>query len=480
MFTSNNVTISNSKFLNGTSWLGGGIGVTFYSDSTQNISECKNVLGLYNTEISNNTGIAGSGLYFEFQMKNSHPQCPIASITVFNCTFDANSIKIPFDNHFNFYGNGVAVQMIAKYHKNMKVQKISDHYEVMIEKCSFNNSFLINKKEDDNYNYTRLALPTIMTIVIVNANKNIAIKDCKFVNNQFSGIGVFNSAITLSGDIKITNNTGINGGGLMLCDSSYIYLSRNTTITFIDNSAVQAGGGIYAEEKCFRSRPFCFYQLDFQVEQNCSEALKTVSIVMTNNIAGYAGDHIYGGSLDNCKMNDCPSEYMFNNLFKYTPKTLSAVTSSPKKICFCSKGKPNCSNTKMNLTEDQYPGDIVPIQVAILGQLENTVPGTLLIYSYRNPPMPTPHTIGKECKNISLTIRGHSLGHEDIKIQISSDISTSETQENVTYLSVSEPLHVIVPIKHCPLGFTLDDEKYICKCDERLMVDGVTLENIRS
>lgn len=336
--TSNNVTIVDSKFLNGTAWLGGGIGVTFFaSDAQLFFTECKNILGLYDTEISHNTGIVGSGLYFESETseQNSH-SCPYANMTVLNCTFDGNQIKTQLNIPT---GNGVAVHL---HYKSNMVKNIDHRHTIHFLASTFKNSKL-TIHENKNVFFRKVAMKalTLMTV-----NTDIFFTNCTIMNNKLSGIGGYNAKVIMNGDIMIKNNTGLNGGGVFFCESSYMILSNNTKLSIIHNHAIQSGGGIFIEGSCLSTKVFCFYQLDSNRKWKCSEVSKTVSVEMINNTAGYAGDHIYGGDLDNCMINDCHSSELFESLFFNQTEIRSdpsAVTSDPRKICFCNEGRPDCS-----------------------------------------------------------------------------------------------------------------------------------------
>jgi len=54
-------------------------------------------------------------------------------------------------------------------------------------------------------------------------------------------------------------NIGTDGGGLVLCDRSYMYLTPYTNITFDSNHAWHTGGAIYTEVECLQSIPLCFF-----------------------------------------------------------------------------------------------------------------------------------------------------------------------------------------------------------------------------
>ena len=65
-----------------------------------------------------------------------------------------------------------------------------------------------------------------------------------------SGLSLFRSKVLLSATILVRNNSGINGGGLILCGGSYIELYPNTIIRFIGNQASFLGGAIYSDTQC--------------------------------------------------------------------------------------------------------------------------------------------------------------------------------------------------------------------------------------
>ena len=459
-FTSNSVTITNSKFLKGTGFIGTGIGATFYTPSPMklnNTTKCTNSLVINNTEISGNMGIVGSGLYYEFQAKYSKPtSCPHANFLMFNCTFNNNSIVIPHKNPFQFSSNGIALQIVAKYHKNLKAEKIPGHYKILIENCSFINSNLINSSIEEK-NGTQLALPNVMTVLIENADKKVQFCNCQFLDNKFAALGVFNSLIALAGVIKIQNNLGTNGGGMMLCESSFVYLSNKTTVHFRNNSATQTGGGIYVEKQCSGSKPFCFYQLPDS--RSCD--IPSTKIIMANNSAGIAGDHIYGGNIDYCKINDCESGKIFHSLFKI-PHSDTAVSSSPRKICFCNHMTSVCEIRQYNYHKKVYPGENIMVRVSILGQLNGTVPSTLAVYSKQRRAVVHTSTITKSCQNLNITITSDGSGSEDLIFHRSSDVGDTD----LVYPSMNDAFRIHVQIKRCPMGFIQRSGK--CDCNANL------------
>ena len=463
---SNSVTISNSRFVNGTSWLGAGVGVSFFGSGHSH--SCATVhFTFHKCEMSHNTGI-GSGLYYEFQMVKPHYTCLCVHMTVKNSVFDGNTLKIESMNHPNFFGEGVAAHLLAKYYGNTAVEKIKNHYKTNFDNCVFNNSQLVVRLENRTAN-TKLAV-TVMTMR--NINMDSSLTNCEIADNVFPGIGISNSKIKVSGNIVIRNNTGMNGGGMLLCESSYLILTRDTNVSFINNHAVQLGGGIYIEGGCLHTKPFCFYQPDYNDEWDCANISKSTNIVMINNTAGYAGQHLFGGGLDNCKIFKCSSLEVFPNLFRLSPNEtehtyLSAVTSRPTKICFCDdKQNPNCtlpSTTKV-LHENKYPGEMVSFDIVSVGQFNGTVPGTVLYHIEYSDLKPEVGSTLLNCTTFRVPIITNETKEVKINLQLTSNLYFSS--ENITYLSVSEPLVVYVKLKKCPPGFNQSNGS--CECETKL------------
>ena len=459
MFLSNNVTIRNSKLINGTGWLGGGVGVSVATmTTTVNMTreECSSKFRIIDTYISNNSGIMGSGLFYEYQMHGK--SCPYVEMTLHNCSFDGNTLKV-YKTPFKFTGNGVAVHLIAKFYRNMVIGKLLNHYKTHFHNCTFSNSRLESRTD---------AKLSLTTTTLRSINMYSSLNNCKVLNNEFPGIGLSNSIVTMMGNITIKNNTGLNGGGMSLCESSYMILTRNASISFINNHAAQSGGGIYIESSCLHTKPFCFYQP--YNELNCFDLSAAVNIFMINNTAGYAGDQIYGGTLDNCKVLDCDSTEMFQSLFMITPNNseteFSAVTSSPSKICFCSESKPDCSYQTITLHEAKYPGETIYVDVASAGQFDGTVPGTIVYQTQDTASKPRFYTTGTKCAKIAIRIKTERRTQVNVSLQL-----TSEIHQNSSDLRISESIIVSVPLKPCPYGF--NHSKGICVCEDTLKEKGI-------
>lgn len=179
---------------------------------------------------------------------------------------------------------------------------------------------------------------------------------------------------------------------------------------------------------------------------------------MINNTAGYAGNHIYGGALDNCYINTCDSTKVFQEMFTLHPNQtkhdLSAVASNPRKVCACKEGNADCKSENITLPEAVFPGEDVKVEVVIVGQFDG-VPGPVLVDSQYVHPT----TIGKNCTNISFPVKADGTSHRDIELQIAANSLSSSVGAN-------QPLIVTVSLKVCPLGFMISHN--ICDCEEIL------------
>ena len=476
-YTASRVNIVDSEFTFGRSWLGSGIAATFFTSSTNSCTteQCTNVLNISNTEISSNQGSVGCGLYIEFQLNAPHSGCPYAKVDVLNSRFSKNSLKIiPNKDPLHYVGNGVAVHLLSKYENNRKIQHVTRHFKVNFKNNTYTETYHVYQNnhthENGTPNYFINVITAGVTFTISNAEDGVFLHNCSFVGNNFTGLSLHNSQLTLSGEILIKDNTGVNGGGMILCESSKVLLAQNTSLTFINNSAIYSGGGIYAEEECINSKPFCFYQTELSDCKNITAS--NVHIEMINNTAGFAGDHVFGGRLDQCIINKCTdqSTTIFNSLFTLIPSSsLSPVSSYPKSVCFCTENKPNCSIQTYTYEREVFPGETISVDVVIVGQLNGTVPGTISSHCSNQPPIL--HTTEKYCKTLNIVTKTMDLSSDIImEFHVASNLNT--LVKNVAYLSFTKTSDLKVKVKECPPGFILSNG--ICSCAHILSVKGLS------
>ena len=212
-----------------------------------------------------------------------------------------------------------------------------------------------------------------------------------------------------------------------------------------------------------------------------------VSVVMKNNTAAYAGNHIYGGTVSHCVLHKStrivtPKDlYSIFNMSENGPKDYSAVSSDPSEVCFCSSfNHPNCSSRHYSYGKEIYPGQTINISVVVVGQLDGTVPGTVIING-SNPF----HISNIHCTNLTIAVNS-KITYTDKTVKVfrlevlNSITSTSESMDMMEeFFSVGYPRYIRVPVKMCPLGFKLGMEG-ICICDATLSNNGIDNCNISS
>ena len=189
-------------------------------------------------------------------------------------------------------------------------------------------------------NYPQFFQSGVIRMVYVDM---LNIHDCKIINNKGTAIESYFSAITLFGENLFSNNTSTKGGALVLYES-YLYFTSFSRTFFFNNSANDVGGAIYVSQlpyfkKDRSDEPPCFYQL------HSSKDSKNLYIGFKGNVATSAGGNdIYGGQLHGfCRSLKTNSESIHYSKFHFEDKSLSSVTSDPKRVCLCDNlGVPQC------------------------------------------------------------------------------------------------------------------------------------------
>lgn len=109
---------------------------------------------------------------------------------------------------------------------------------------------------------------------------------------------------------------GYNGGGMLLYENAVIYLKAHASVTIAHNKARNNGGGIFVQTDFLESQPICFFQLGYRSLVNQS-LIKTISVRLHDNNAVYAGDNIFGGSIEHCYIIQLNRANHSQNLNKY-------------------------------------------------------------------------------------------------------------------------------------------------------------------
>ena len=287
--------------------------------------------------------------------------------------------------------------------------------------------------------------------------------------------------LNFTGTSNFRHNTALNGGGLYLDHSSLCYFSATALLYFVQNFARKSGGAIYVADRfttlsvyCAENsvsedlKSYCFFQVQTKYALSFRSAIQS-RIYFDNNYAIGEGGDLYGGTIDDCKLqkiNICSdfcditsSGEVFNTM---TNGELD-IASVPLQVCHCENQVSICSQPP---PIEFYPGKKFSISVTVLGQRNGTVPtviqtqlsdGDIKIQELQDTQKTT---ILQHCSELSFTL-----------------FPSAESQQGSLILSSYSPCphdqnSLIFPVQMlpCPHGFQLSNTTIgmACDCDERL------------
>ena len=433
------------------------------------------LITIANTTFEYNKALGGGGLYVKL-MQSLSICTPVVISIEDNCLFQFNSLTK--------YGyGGAAIHSVNFLSYEYKKQTLPQFYLNIKESYFTNQKYLVDSKWHNSGS----------GVIYLKTNHHVMIENISIYGNQYSGIVIVGSKLIVSGLINIYNNSGSSGGGMLFCADSVMFMSPHTTVNITNNSAEHAGGGICVEEQCLQSKPSCFFQVSYEgaIDQSLTN---TTKINVHNNRAAYAGDQIYGGAIDFCYFINSPyhnisvhegeSEAVYKKFFSIKPDEIYSVTSPQRQVCLCNKNingsiTLKCPNERTDKSVEVYPGEPFNISVAVVGQLQGIVPGTVVTdfneterHSSQLLPVSdkVQKTTGKSCVTLNYTVYTNvtSIVVLRLSVQFIGDKSFAE------HLNFFQPLFAPIKIKKCPLGFTIEKETYFhifryhCSCVKHL------------
>ena len=452
---SNAVSITSCHLEAGSSHYGGGLFLSFelVPSSPVNNSLAQIVTITDTNFVSNHATGEGGGLYVV-----SHEVVglihPVGLVTVTDCFFDSNTLD-------NRLAAGVALH-VNSHSIPDQVEHVQPQYQLNVNSTAFFNSSVLNT----DYQTTGSA------VFVFHSQSGVHFHDCTFNWNNVTGLSVGKSNVIFSGEVTFEGNVGVNGGGMLLCDCSFLYLTPYTNVSFIGNHAVGTGGGIYVSGLCLEAIPECFFQFSRSVlESKDVSLLFTISVYLVNNTAGLAGSALYGGSVDYCVVMDpwlytpyaILGQKVFDTVFDIPreEKDYSYLTSDPYEVCLCSDpplSRPDCSHKLVERTI--YPGSTLTVMAAVVGQRHGTVPGAIKAIAERGVSLGS-HQDNQgttvNCTTLNYTVKT-SFSQTDIELRVQhSLLSPAPTLKlNRTFVRVY--------LKTCPIGFTLSGG--VCTCTD--------------
>ena len=180
-----------------------------------------------------------------------------------------------------------------------------------------------------------------------------------FSYNFGSIFDVKDTIIYLNGQLHISDNNGYMGTGFKVQGLSHFFLSNGLTATFTKNTALAKGGAIYAiADNDFHK---CMFQ-------NNTDNITNIKMTFIDNTAAEAGSSIYSNNLDYC----------YTELaFSFSPSKLWNISVPPTSLCLCVYDDVSCIQLEeayeYNLSAFIRPGQNIRLQLAATGSYQKKV-----------------------------------------------------------------------------------------------------------
>jgi len=355
------------------------------------------------------------------------------------------------------------------------------------------------------FNPSKVYLQSVIYLLFAH---RVSIQDCSFIGNRGTPIVAHYSGFKVLGTLTLINNTAHQGAALAFYGKSYMHVSNNTHINFINNHAEHVGGAIFVQDEIAdNSYAFkCFFQfaLNNQIVLNDLK-IPNISLAFANNTARDGGDAIYGGKLNQCEVTNC-SAYSKSckgvDIFSkttgsdivsiveyHTGKSSSSVISSdPLRVCLCRSGRPDCSSSSVTRYLYLYPGEFFTISAVVVGQEFGTVVGTVYAQFLPLESSTTQPALGalqeaqqvhhSSCSELKYSV----LTSNRLEVMVLSTSNTKVTEQlldskavnaisdrtSVVITSGEIPIFITISLLQCPWGFTLASKLPECVCHSKL------------
>jgi len=438
------IKIKHSNFSQGVALRGGGLAIQYGRKSTNYTSG----LEIFNCTFKSNTAfVDGGGIYFQQEKIIAAEKW---KLKIIKTIFDNNSVQTEYDA-------GIGLTLTYLYNLEEENLMIVKKYKAIIENCTFTSNIKFPVSEfyetGKSKNETKIKVYSSgsSALYISQQPDRLIIKNSSFTGNNVTAIATFRSVINIAGHVNISKNTGYEGGGIALCEASYIFIEKKAVLNIIKNTALLSGGGIYAESQCVQKRPLCFYQIEKSQNKNFIP-----QIFLVGNMAEFAGTQLYGGTVEDCHIPGIDHDIFFELFsFNHTVHDTSYIASDPLEVCFCKDEKPDCSIiTYEAVNGNIYSGGSLQVSLVVVGQYNGTVPGEVTYVTLENGGNTSRYfSTGKRCENHSITVDSTNR-EETLLLRVQNAHADYR-------LNLKKKL-IKIFIKDIPLGFEFADNKYEC------------------
>ena len=284
----------------------------------------------------------------------------------------------------------------------------------------------------------------VSALKFVNIRK-VDIKGSHFSNNAGSAIDCYSSYLVLAGINMFINNTALLGGGISLRAYSLLWLTdsvldlSSVQATFINNTALTYGGGIYSE---YSGLNRCFLQIRHGLGKK---------IILINNSAVLSGSAVYADSLYNCHPTVRSIFHCQSNKNKLAP-----ITSTPVHIYTCD-GSANVSTINVTM----YPGENISIGLRAYDAAMNPVYADAFVHlGIQSWSLEE----GEYVKRLFADICNKIY----MKLAVNDIINSPILQTLKLYTTSQATFLINIKMIPCSLGFDINDDGF-CDCNKLLL-----------
>ena len=224
------------------------------------------------------------------------------------------------------------------------------------------------------------SIDAVVTVLLASV-PNVTMIDCTFKENIGTALYLENTTLTAIGVLTFAGNMAYKGAALFIRLST-IVVYRDTTIYFSNNKANHTGGAIsissHSDDQVLVtlgiSLAKCFLSIEDYDYSQCQG--NSCVLIFDNNTAHDGGDAIYGGNLDQVKLESkVTCIQVVESLSEFHQNTASLISSSPTRVCLCENHTPQCLEYNRNITV--YPGQVFNISAFAVGQHFGSSKGTI-------------------------------------------------------------------------------------------------------
>ena len=312
-----------------------------------------------------------------------------------------------------------------------------------------------------------------------------------------TGVGT-SIIVESSAKLLLFNNSAVQGGALFVVPSSFaISVGHHSSVQFINNTAFDIGGAVYAEVQ--PAAPCLFMITDYSAK---------ISFI-GNSANSNVGHHMYGTSIRNNRCDQTHMElankqgkpYCWHRSEKFNEQisifldpglneTLSSVSSDPQRVCLCDPNdKPQCANIQHIFTNvSVYRGETFTLSAHVVGYDFGTTTGIVHAGLIRSNPLSQlgqsqdkqAVNNGDVCTNLEYSV-STIYKHETLRLQTSvvpvpinlalRNLLINNYHDYISHNGCLDDMLQATPIwvhisvlPGCPTGTTLTHDQTTCSC----------------